>query len=99
MTGSPIPDPVRTSGGSCDAVNPLVAQAPQTVHVDHRQERSAVLAPWPAWFPHQYREKLQEHGISTPWLHQVKLACLAQAGKDCAICTSTASGNLLYPRP
>ena len=95
MTGSPIPDPVRSGGGSCDAVNPLVAQAPQTVHVDHRQERSAVLAPWPAWFPHQYREKLQEHGISTPWLHQVKLACLAQAGKDCAICTSTASGKTL----
>lgn len=95
MTGSPIPDPARSGGGSCDAVNPLVAQAPQTVHVDHRQERSAVLAPWPAWFPHQYREKLQEHGISTPWLHQVKLASLAQAGKDCAICTSTASGKTL----
>ena len=27
MTGSPIPDPARSGGGSCDAVNPLVAQA------------------------------------------------------------------------
>ncbi|MCI1747985.1 MAG: DEAD/DEAH box helicase [Acidipropionibacterium sp.] len=67
----------------------------EVVHVDHRERRAGRTAQWPGWLPDDCRQAVQEGGIAAPWQHQRALAELAFAGRDCAICTSTASGKTL----
>lgn len=79
---------------ACPAAVDL-ARSPQVVHVDHRDARPGTTAPWPQWLPHDCRRRIEESGISAPWTHQAQFAELAVAGRDAAICTSTASGKTL----
>ncbi len=83
-------------GGSLVAVAvPGWMRGEEVVHVDHRDALAGRTSEWPAWLPEDCRQAVIAGGIETPWRHQRELAELAFSGRDCAICTSTASGKTL----
>lgn len=82
----------------CAAVPP--ERTPSLLHVAEIPARSATPADWPSWVHADVLAVLTDHGIGTPWSHQVQAAELAHSGRDVAISTGTASGkSLAYQLP
>ena len=57
--------------------------------------RSARPAGWPDWAEPGVIRAFVDHGVETPWSHQVAAADLAHAGQHVVISTGTASGKSL----
>ncbi|UQX10642.1 DEAD/DEAH box helicase [Candidatus Mycobacterium methanotrophicum] len=74
---------------------------------EHPLRHVAELAPrhgrrrsWPAWAEPDVVRAFADHGVSSPWAHQVDAAELAHAGRHVVISTGTASGkSLAYQLP
>jgi DEAD/DEAH box helicase domain-containing protein len=65
------------------------------LHVAEMPARGADCTDWPHWAHPEVVTALLDHGIATPWSHQVLAADLAHAGRDVVISTGTASGKSL----
>jgi DEAD/DEAH box helicase domain-containing protein len=69
-------------------------------HVAELPSRSGQPRGWPAWAEPDVVRAFAEHGISSPWSHQVRAAELAHAGRHVVVSTGTASGkSLAYQLP
>ena len=64
-------------------------------HVAELPARSARPAGWPDWAEPGVVRAFVDHGVETPWSHQVAAADLAHAGQHVVISTGTASGKSL----
>ncbi len=65
------------------------------LHVAELPARSARPVDWPDWAEPGVVGAFAEHGIETPWSHQIAAAELAHAGQHVVISTGTASGKSL----
>ena len=69
-------------------------------HVAELPPRAGRPCPWPAWAEPDVVRAFVDHGIASPWSHQVEAAELAHAGSHVVISTGTASGkSLAYQLP
>jgi DEAD/DEAH box helicase domain-containing protein len=64
-------------------------------HVAELPARRAKFAEWPAWVEPDVLSAFHDHGIESPWTHQVQAAELAREGRHVVISTGTASGKSL----
>ncbi|HUO36758.1 MAG TPA: DEAD/DEAH box helicase [Mycobacterium sp.] len=69
-------------------------------HVAELPARAPVSGSWPDWADAAIVRAFTQQGIAAPWLHQVRAASLAHAGRHVVISTGTASGkSLAYQLP
>lgn len=69
--------------------------APAVRHRHTVPARDGVPADWPSWLPRPVRQAWTEHGIASPWAHQVEVAEALYAGHHTVVSTGTASGKTL----
>ena len=91
----PAGEPDRTAETLLDRLATPTKRRERLTHVEHIPARSATDADWPAWVPAAVRECFRAYGIERPWLHQVRTAEHAWAGRHVVIGTGTASGKSL----
>ena len=87
----------RDSKGPPEAVlDRLTVGRPERLrHVHAVPAREATHADWPDWLPEPVVQALAGRGITRPWLHQVRAADTARAGRHVVLATGTASGKSL----
>ncbi len=69
-------------------------------HLERLPARGGRTAPWPAWAREDVVVAFQRRGVRTPWVHQVRAAEAAHAGRHVVLATGTASGkSLAYQLP
>ena len=69
-------------------------------HVADLPARRARTHGWPPWTPPDVLRAFRDHGVETPWSHQLAAAELARGGRHVVLATGTASGkSLAYQLP
>lgn len=68
---------------------------PRVRHVHHRDPSSGSPADFPDWVAPAVIDAVGRLGVTRPWLHQVRAAEAAYAGRHVALGTGTASGKTL----
>ncbi len=69
------------------------ARAARITHVEHVPPRAAAWSDWPDWADPAVVEALQGQGVLQPYVHQVRTADHARAGRSVVVATGTASGK------
>ena len=64
-------------------------------HVEQVPPRQARAVDWPQWVPTLLRGRLEQAGVTRPWIHQASAADLAWNGTPVVVATGTASGKSL----
>ncbi len=84
---------VRADGAPDRDLVAVLSADPRAVLTTHLPARAGRTADWPAWLDSGVRQAYQEGGIAAPWVHQVRTAELAWAGRHVVVATGTASGK------
>jgi DEAD/DEAH box helicase domain-containing protein len=64
-------------------------------HTEVLPPREGSSMPWPEWVPPVLVEAWARRGVQQPWVHQVRAAEAARAGRHVVLATGTASGKSL----